>query len=167
MSAHRVAVCLAGLLCWLGPCAAQSRSAADTGAPQVSVVHSGDTWTIAGRKNAWEINEKSLAIAVHAGPAVWKMVPSAANDMLIAAGGDQFRVRLADAGRIAVTPYETGYKSGVRMVLDGFRGTGLLSPGSPLNLRLVMTVCLGGGDEELIFEAMVNELGPATVEELH
>jgi Family of unknown function (DUF5696) len=114
-----------------------------------------------------EINEKSLAIAVHSGPAVWKMVPSGGNDMLIAAGGDQFQVRLADAGRIAVTPYETGYKSGVKMVLDGFRGTGLASPGSPLNLRLVMTVCLEGGDEDLIFEAMVNELGPAAVKELH
>ncbi len=157
----------AGLVFCAGLSTAQPRPAADTGAPQVTVTHTGDTWTLTGRKHTVEIDAKSLAIAVHAGPAVWKMVPSAANDMLVAAGGDQFPIRLADAGRIEVTPYETGYKSGIKIVLYGFRSTGLRSPDSPLDLRVVLTLCLEGGDEDLVFETMANELGAAAVKELH
>lgn len=142
----------------------QTHSAADTGVPQVVVSHSGAIWKVAGRKNAVELNQSNLAMTIHAGPALWKIVPSTAQDMLVEAGGDKFRIRLADASRIRITPYNTGFKSGVQMVLDGFRSTGQRSPDAPLDLRLVLTMCLEGGDEDLIFEAMANERGAAVKE---
>ncbi len=87
--------------------------------------------------------------------------------MLVAAGGDEFRVPLAGAGRIAVTPYKTGFKSGITIVLDRFRGTGLRAPDAPLDVRVVFTMCLEPGDEDLVFEAMANEPGAAAVKELN
>jgi hypothetical protein len=83
------------------------------------------------------MNESDLSVTVQAGAVAWKMVPSSAKDLLIGKDGDEFQVRLAEAGEIRITPYETGFKTGVKMVLDRFRNTGLRSPGSPLDLRLV------------------------------
>jgi Family of unknown function (DUF5696) len=153
MVPHRFAVVLAALAC----CAAQPRSPADTGAPQVTVSHSAGKWTVAGRRNTIDVDASNLAITIHAGPAVWKMVPSSADDMLVSAGGREFPVRLADAGSIQVVPYETGFKTGVKLVLDRFRNA---------DLRLVLTLCLEGAEEDLVAEAMANERA-AAVKELH
>jgi hypothetical protein len=135
-------------------------------AQDATVSHAGGLWTIHGRKNTVELNERDLAVSIHAGPVTWRMVPSSGQDMLLGAAGDRFWVRLADAGRIQIAPYQTGYATGVRMILDGFRGTGQSAPGAPVNVRVVLTMCLEGADEELVSEALVNE-GNAKVKELH
>jgi Family of unknown function (DUF5696) len=145
----------AALLALVLPCAAQ-----------VSVSHSTGKWTIAGKKNTMELNESDLAIAVHAGPVTWHMVPSSNRDMLISADGDEFRVGLASAGENKITPYDTGFKSGVKILLDRFRNTGQRAAGSALDLRIVLTLCLEGIDEELVAEATVIEHG-LTVRELN
>ena len=144
---------------------AQPRLPADTGEPRVSVSHAGGAWTLAGRRNSVELQEAGLAISIHAGPVVWKMAPSSSQDMIAAVPGDEFPVRLADAGQIQIGPYATGYKTGVKIVLDRFRNSGQRAPGSPLDLRVVLTMCLEGADEDLVFEAMVNERS-AVVKEL-
>jgi hypothetical protein len=167
MSHHRfgalwtVALCA----CLAGPGAAQV-SPADTGAPEVKVSHAGGKWTLAGRKNTVVFNDSDLSVMVQAGPAIWKMVPSSAKDLLIGKDGDEFHVRLADAREILVTPYETGFKTGIKIVLDGFRSTGQKSPGAPMDLRIVLTMCLEGADEELVSEATVIEHA-AVVRELN
>src|SRR5437899_879844 len=92
------------------------------------------------------------------------MVPSSNRDMKVKSGGDEFYVRLADAGNIRITPYETGFKTGVRIILENFRNTGVLARGSLLNTRVVLTLCLEGGDEDLVSEAVVNENGSAVKE---
>ncbi len=134
--------CLALILICLSPCAAQ-RSPADTGAPEVAVTHAAGKWTIAGRRNTVELDQSSLAITVHAGPAVWKTMPSSARDMLVASPGTELPLRLADAGQIQIAPYETGFKTGVKIVLDKFRVA---------DVRVVLTMCLEGADEDLVFE---------------
>jgi hypothetical protein len=146
------------------PCAGQQRSPADTGEPQVTVSHTAGKWVLEGRKNIVELDEPDFSVSVHAGPVTWKMVPSSNEDMLVSAGGDQFHLRLADAGQIKITPYKTGFKTGVRLILDQFRNTGERSLGSPVNLRVVLTMCLEGADEDLVWEAMVNEHGAAVKE---
>src|SRR5262249_25324723 len=50
--------------------------------------------------------------------------------------------------------------------LDGFRNSGEHHPGAPLDLRLVLTLCLEGNDEELVAEATAVE-GTASVKELN
>jgi hypothetical protein len=66
-------------------------------------------------------------------------------------------VRLVDAGRIQIAPYQAGHKTGVKIVLDRFRNA---------DVRLVLTMCLEGPNEDLVFETMANERG-AAVKELH
>jgi len=143
-------------LVWVFPACAQP----------ATVSHAGGLWTIHGRKNTVELNERDLAVSIHAGAATWKMVPSSGQDMQVGVGGDRFWLSLAGAGRIQIEPYETGFKTGVRLILDQFRGAGQAAPGAPLDLRVVLTLCLEGADEELVSEAMVNERS-ATVKELH
>lgn len=123
--------------------------------------HADGVWTIHGVKNTVELNERNLAMYVRAGGTTWKMTPSSDHDMLIGFGGDRFWLSLAAAGSIRIEPYETGFKSGIRMTLGGFRGAGQVTPGAPLDLRLILTLCLEGEDY-LVAEAMVNE-GAAAV----
>src|SRR5437762_291669 len=114
---------------------------------EAQITHSGGKWTIAGHANRVELDETTLAVRVQAGATVWNLMPSAADDMLVRADGDEFRVRLADAREINIAPYQTGYMSGIKLTLDGFRSTGLRNPGGALGLRLVLTLCLEGPDD--------------------
>ena len=147
------------------PCAGQ-RSPNDTGAPEVTVSHAAGKWTLTGKKNTVELNESDLAVTIKAGSVTWKMVPSSKDDMLVSAGGDQFRIRLMDAKDIRISPYETGFKTGIRVVLEDFPNSGQRSPGTHLDLRVVLTMCLEAPAEDLVWEVMVNE-HQAAVKELN
>src|SRR5580658_6683565 len=92
-------------------------SRADRGMPAVTVAHTGGSWTIAGQHTTVILDARSLALHVQAGPAIWDMVPSAATDMRVKAGDEEFFVRLADAGKISIVPYDTGFKTGVKIAL--------------------------------------------------
>ncbi len=127
------------------------------GEPAVAVSHASGKWTIAGKKQVVTLDEKTLAVTVQAGPVTWKMVPSSKQDLLVRADDDEFRLRLADAGEIQIAPYRTGFKTGVKISLGGFRNAGQRAPGSPLDLRLFLTMALEGGDEDLTFEVAAVE----------
>ncbi len=127
--------------------------------------HSGNQWALQGHHTRVHFDQGNFALSVESGPATWPMLPSSANDLTVANGGDEFHLKLTDAGNIQVTPYESGFKSGIRIVLDRFRNTGQRDPDGPLELRLVLTLCLEGPDDELVAEAVVNERN-LTVKEL-
>ncbi len=127
------------------------------GAPLVTVSHVGGKWVIAGKKNRVLLEESNLALTVEAGPAIWKMVPSSDDDMLVKSRGQEFSLRLAAAGKSEITPYDTGYKTGVKIVLRDFRHKSPRTKGLPLDLTLFLTVALEGRNEELVFEAAANE----------
>jgi Family of unknown function (DUF5696) len=145
----------------------------ECGAPAVTVTRAGRAWVIAGRKNKVTLDESNLSIKVQAGDAVWEMVPSSPKDMLVRSGGEEFHVRLADARKISVEPYDTGFKTGVKITLGGWRrapasrgdgelekrGSGELERqgGGELDLSLVLTVCLEGRDEEIVFDTVAEE----------
>src|SRR5262249_15060938 len=124
------------------------------GAPSFSVTHSNGNWVIAGRKNTVTINESDLSIKVQAGPASWSMMPSARGAMLVRAPGEDFALRLADARQIAVTRFDTGFKTGVKIKLGNWQHDGY---GVALDLTLTLTLCLEGKDEEVVFEAAAAE----------
>src|SRR3954466_11856621 len=90
----------------------------------VSVTQADGNWTISGKKNRAVLNEKTLALSVTAGTKTWHMVPSSPADVLVELPGDEFRLKLADAGRIEIAPYRTGYKTGIKLILDQFRRIG-------------------------------------------
>ena len=65
-------------------------------------------------------------------------------------GGEEFPLRLADARQIAVTRFDTGFKTGVKINLSKWlRDRGGPTPTCPLTL----TLCLEGRDEDVVFEA--------------
>jgi Family of unknown function (DUF5696) len=127
------------------------------GAPAVVVSRAEGKWIIAGKKNKVTLNESDFALSVQAGPAKWAMVPSSAKDMLVRSRGEEFYLRLADARKIDIEPYDTGFKTGVKISLGEWRHNGLLNKGAELDLRLFLTVCLEGNDEELVFDVAANE----------
>jgi len=127
------------------------------GAPAVTVSHAGGKWTIAGKRHKVTLGASDLALKVEAGPVAWAMAPSAKDDMLVKSRSEEFYVRLAGAGKIDIVPYDTGYKTGVKISLSRFRGAGLLTGGGELDLALYLTVCLEGPDEELVLDLAAQE----------
>ena len=112
--------------------AAQQQSPApraERGAMLVDVTRSGDEWVTAGKKNRVTLDASSLAVRVQAGPVRLALAPSLKDDMLVRSRGEEFYLRLADAGRIHIEPYDAGFKTGVKIVLDQFRHAGLLRGG--------------------------------------
>lgn len=148
------------LLMFWSPASAQQVSREQWGAPGVTVSHSGGKWSITGRKNKVTLNEIDLGFVIEAAQARWIMVPSSAQDMLVKSEGSEFYLRLADAKKISIVPYETGFRSGVKIGLTDWR-----QRGKQIDLGLVLTLALEGKDEELVCEVTAKE-GEATLRQL-
>jgi hypothetical protein len=128
---------------------AQEISRDQWGAPAVRISSSAGKWTIAGKENRVTLNESDLRLSVQARGTSWEMSPSSATDLLIKSNGTEVFVRLADAAKKSFERYETGFKSGVKITLEGWKKP--QSTPSSLNIKLFLTVCLEGQDEELVF----------------
>lgn len=131
---------------------AQGLSRADWGAPLVFVSSTNGQWIIAGQKQTVTLDAKTLALAVNAQSVDWKLFPSGTNDLLVKYHNDEFPLRLVDAGRISIEPYDTGFKTGVKLTLGDFTPNG-----RKLDLVLYLTVCLQGNDEDLVFDIAAHE----------
>src|SRR5271155_5264334 len=161
MSHLRIIVGFGALLAWMSWCAAQEKvPRQECGAPLVAVTHDGGVWQIAGQKQIVTLNASNLAMRIKAGSANWAMVPSGPADMIIRSDGVDFSLRLADAGKIDVTPYDTGFETGVKITLGQWRHADQL-----LDIKLVLTAGLQGTDEDLVFDAAAVE-GRAVVRQL-
>jgi len=124
---------------------AQQVPRAEWGAPAVTVVRRSGQWIIAGKKNKVRLNESDLALQIEAGTTEWKMAPSSLRDMFVKGRGAEFYLRLADAKKISIVPYDTGFKTGVKISLSNWQ-----HGGASLDLSLFLTVCLEGRDEDLV-----------------
>ena len=123
------------------------------GAPLVTVSGQGGTWTIAGKKNTVTLNESDLAISIKAGSDQWNLMPSAAGDLSVRTNGHDFKLRLADARKKTIAPYDTGFKTGVKISLSDWRS----NDGTPVDVAVFLTVALEGRDEELVFDIAAAE----------
>jgi len=144
---------------------AQKLQREEWGAPQVSVSHDRNHWVIQGRKNKVTLNGSDLAMKVETRSGNWMMVPSSENDLLVNSEGVEFSLRLSNARNINIKPYDTGYKTGVKIRLEGFRHSNLKSKRSEFDLALCLTICLEGNEEELVCEAVAIE-GVARIRQL-
>jgi hypothetical protein len=140
---------------------ATSLSRADWGAPQVNVAQANGTWTIAGQKNTATLRASDLALSIKAGPATWTLMPSGPQDMRVKAGGAEFTVRLADANRVAIAPYDNGAQTGVKLTLAGWH-----HGATTVDLTLFLTLAFEGADEELTFSVAADESHGAVVRQL-
>lgn len=158
------------LLCvsCFGWAAAANESAQDEwGAPKVHVqqlaaLAAGQKegkWSIDGLKNRVELNPSDLQITVHAGGQDWSMMPSFSGDLIVEKEGLTFALRLADAGEKLISPYQTGFKTGIKIALGNFR-----HEKNELDLQISLFVCLQGEQEELVCELVPAEKTTAILE---
>jgi hypothetical protein len=145
---------LATLLLCLSPALAEPER--EVIHPRTTVTEQDGRWTIAGARSTVSLRASDLALQIRAGGAQWSMVPSTPGEMVVKSGGREQRLRLADAKHIDITPYRTGFRTGVKLRLAGW---------GDLRLRLFLTVGLEGKDEELVFEVAADE-ADATVRQL-
>jgi hypothetical protein len=138
---------------------------ADWGASQVEVSNANDVWTIAGKKQIVSLDLKTLALTVNAEGVSWKMAQSSTNDMIVKLHGREFPLQLGGGGIWRVEPYDTGFKKGLKMIWND----GKASPeavGERLDLKLFLTICLQGENEDLVFDITAQE-GETTLRQLH
>ena len=124
---------------------------ADWGAPMVNVTNTGGTWIIDGKKQTVTL-DTNFALDVNAQGVDWRMFPSGTNDMIVQYRGQQFPLRLTDARKIDIEPYDTGFKTGIKITLSDFR-----RGRHKLDLMLYLTICLQGNDEDLVFDIAAHE----------
>jgi hypothetical protein len=135
----------AGLLpVLIGVAQAQELTREQWGAPLVNLTHTNGQWVIVGKKNRVTLNETNLAIIIQNGSARWSTVPSGPKDMLIKAGDKSGWLSLV-SGKIQIVPYDTGFKTGVKISWSGD------------DLKLYLTLCLEGRDEELVCDVAADE----------
>ena len=139
---------------------AQQLSRDQWGAMPITVSHRGDAWLIEGKTNSVTLNGKSLGLSVKAGESLWTTLPSTIGDTLVKSAGRDFSLRLADAKKISIVPYETGFKTGVKITLSDWQANNASIP-----LDIFLTICLQGKTEELVFDVVANERG-ATLRQL-
>jgi len=116
-------------------------------------------WSIDGLKNRVELNPSDLQLTVHAGGQDWSMTPSLSGDLVVEKAGKAFSLRLADAGEKLICPYQTGFKTGVKIALGNFR-----HEKDEIDLQISLFVCLQGRQarpEQGRGEDLVCELVPA------
>jgi len=152
-------------LLWAGAIVAAAKpenvSRAEFGAPLVEVVHVGGTWTIHGQKQTVTLDPASLGVSVQTAATTWKMVPSTRGDLRLEQAGEEVEVRLADAEKVTVVPFDTGAKTGVKITLDGWK-----LPAGPVALPLTLTMALEGAEEDLVFDVAADETHGAVVRQL-
>jgi hypothetical protein len=160
----RMFIVTLGLILHSPTMAAQEMPRDAEAAPPISVRRENGQWVVEGQRQTATLDATTLALIVQAGDAEWSMVPSQAYDMLVKAHGAEFPLRLADAQRIEIVPYDAGFKTGVKATLGDWRLDDA-DNSERLDLTLHLTVALEGKDEELVFDVAARE-GSAVVRRL-
>ena len=156
----KIAKCLLLLLVLSGVIKGQPRPRDLWGGLPVKVLHVGDSWIIKGKLNTVTLDARSLRLKIQTGSTTWMMLASQAGDMLVRSQKQSLSLRLADAKKIDIVPYDTGFKTGLKIALSGWQ-----SEKRSLDLSLFLTICLEGAAEELVVDVVANE-GEATLRQL-
>ena len=72
--------------------------------------------------------------------------------MLVKSKGEDISLRIADAEKITIVFYDTGFKTGLKISASGWQQKGIA-----IDLDLILTICLEGQSEELVFDVVANE----------
>ena len=128
------------------------------GAPLVDVAGKDNIWTLKGKKQTVTLDASDLSVQIKAGAATWALMPSIAGDLHVRVQSKDRKLRLADAKRVDVEPYDTGYKTGVKLALSEW-------PEAP-QLKLYLTLALEGADEDLVFDVVAVETDETKIRQL-
>lgn len=132
------------------------------GAANVQVAEAGGKWEISGQKNKVTLDPAGLEMTVNSQGRVWILNPSYEGDLVVKQGASFVPLKLAAAARKEISPYRTGFMSGIKVDLDDFRPN---QPATvPLDLHIQLFIGLEGSDEDLVCEILATD-GEARVHE--
>jgi hypothetical protein len=131
----------------------------DWGAPKVQVLQEQGRWTVEGLRNRIELEPSDLQMTVHAQGRKWSMVSSSSGDLVVEDSGARLSLRLADAGNKQISPYHTGFKSGLKIALSDFA-----YKDKQIDLQIALFICLEGRQEELVCEVIAAETTATVLE---
>jgi hypothetical protein len=139
------------------PARAQSPGPREPIAPTVTLAREGGRHSIVGARTRVTLDEARLGVEVVVGDARWSFPGSSTPDLVVRTGGQEVALRLADAGRKVVSPYRTGFRTGVKADLSEWRRPGDGRAAPALDLALHLTLGIESRDEELVFEIVAEE----------
>jgi hypothetical protein len=117
----------------------------------ILVRREGSRWTIAGRNRLVSLDEDTLRLSVESGGRRWIAEQPGASDLVLEEHGHRAELSLAGAGRREISPYETGARRGILVVLEGWTVPGIGTSPDP---RLQLFLSLESGNEELVCEVV-------------
>jgi hypothetical protein len=91
-------------------------------------------------------------MTIQTGAAKWSTVGSNSHDMLLKTGAEEFATGLTQAKKIEIVPYDAGFKTGVKITLSGWSHNS-----TNIDLRVFLTLCLEGRDEDLVVGVAASE----------
>jgi hypothetical protein len=138
---------------------AATASQDDWAAPCVKVQQEETRWIVEGLKNRIEVQISDLQTTVRTTSRTWSMIPSFSGDLIIENSGQRLSLRLADASNKLITPYHTGFKSGLKITLAGFT-----HKEKEIDVKIDLFVCLEGKQEELVCELIASEKAATVIE---
>jgi len=122
------------------------------GAPKVQVFQREGKWIIEGQRNRIELNPSDLQMTVYTQRQTWSMIPSFRGDLIVENSGARLSLRLADAGKKEISPYQTGFKTGIKIALENF-----VYGDKKVDVQISLFICLEGEQEELVCELIATE----------
>ena len=128
----------------------------DWGAPNVQVRQEQGKWIIQGSKHRIQLNPSDLQITVKTQACTWSTIPSHTGDLVVESAGTRLSLRLADAAKKEISPYDTGAKVGLKITLGNFE-----HEASRIDLKLSLFLCLEGKVQDLVCELLPEEKGAA------
>lgn len=128
--------------------------------PLPQVASRDGSWDITGERCQVRFEPASLQLEFRGDDQTWRLLPSQEGDLVVQTEGKNARARLSAATNTVITPYTTGYASGLKIELSGYR-----VGDQSLDLKIVLLVTLEGRDEELVCEILASD-GATTVQEL-
>jgi hypothetical protein len=134
----------------ISPAAVQNGQ--DWGAPKIEVAQEQGRWIVKGLRNRMELQPADLQMTVRAVDRAWSMIPSSQGDLVVENVGERLSLRLTDAGKKQISPYHTGFKSGLKIDLNDFA-----AGDKKIELPITLLACLEGPQEELVCELVAAE----------
>ena len=137
----------------------QAANQDDWGAPKVQVFQREGKWIIEGQRNRIELNPSDLQMTVFTQSRTWSMIPSFPGDLIVENSGARLSLRLADAEKKEISPYQTGFKTGIKIALEDF-----VHKDIKVDLQISLFICLEGEQEELVCELIATEKNATILE---
>jgi len=122
------------------------------GNPKVNVKQDASQWIIQGERLTVVIDSNTLAMQVRDKDISWNIEGSTQGDLTIEHDGRNIPLCLKNAKQIKIVPYETGFKSGIKIQLDNYVHQDKL-----LEIRLQLNICLQAPSEDLVCELVAQE----------